>query len=108
MEKVAVIGDKNSVLAFRALGLQVFTPLDSAMIRKTIDRCAREGYGIIYITERFAEMAKETVDRYTEKPTPAIILIPDSKGSLGIGLRNISENVHKAVGMDLFENGGTP
>ncbi|MDD7542955.1 MAG: V-type ATP synthase subunit F, partial [Peptoniphilaceae bacterium] len=44
----------------------------------------------------------ETIARYETEATPAIILIPDSRGSLGIGMKKISENVEKAVGMDIF------
>lgn len=102
MSKVAVIGDPSSVLAFTALGLQVFSPEGEVQIRNRIDHCAREGFAVIYITERYAQLAEETIERYKTQPIPAIILIPDSQGSLGIGMEEISKNVQKAVGMDIF------
>ncbi len=100
--KVAVIGDKGSVLAFRALGLEVFTPVTDGEIRNTVDHLARKDCAVIYITEQFAERIPETIDRYKAKPIPAIILIPNSQGSLGLGMDAISKNVEKAVGMDIF------
>ncbi|HBM80667.1 MAG TPA: V-type ATP synthase subunit F, partial [Clostridiaceae bacterium] len=36
------------------------------------------------------------------KLVPAIILIPGTQGSLGIGLQNIKENVAKAIGVDIL------
>lgn len=44
MYKVAVIGDKGSVLAFRAIGVEVFTPTGADEIRRTVDRLARDQY----------------------------------------------------------------
>ncbi|MCI6156795.1 V-type ATP synthase subunit F [Peptoniphilaceae bacterium SGI.137] len=102
MHKLAVIGDKSSVYAFRALGAEVFSPAEDGELRNTVDHLARKGYAVIYITERFAERIPETIARYETEATPAIILIPDSRGSLGIGMKKISENVEKAVGMDIF------
>ncbi len=102
MHKVAVVGDKSSVLAFRAVGLDVFSPIGNQETRNTVDKLAREGYGVIYITEEHAALIPETIEQYKFKATPAIILIPDSKGSLGIGMQEISKNVEKAVGMDIF------
>ena len=38
MYKIGVVGDKDSVTAFRALGVDVFTVTDEDGARKTIDR----------------------------------------------------------------------
>lgn len=102
MYKTAVVGDRGSVLAFRAIGVDVFSPSGEDSIRNTVDRLARNDYGVIYITEECAIQIKETIDHYKSKPTPAIVLIPSSQGSLGLGMKTISENVEKAVGMDIF------
>lgn len=102
MYKTAVVGDRGSVLAFQAIGVDVFSPSGDDSIRNTLDRLAREDYGVIYITEDYAVRVKETIDHYKTKPTPAIVLIPSSQGSLGLGMKTISENVEKAVGMDIF------
>ncbi|MDD7592705.1 MAG: V-type ATP synthase subunit F [Peptoniphilaceae bacterium] len=102
MHKVAVIGDRASVLAFRALGCDVFTPTEEHDIRRTVDRLAQEDYAVIFMTEELASRAMETVERYKAAAVPAIIMIPNSRGSKGIGMAEISKNVEKAVGMDIF------
>ena len=63
MYKIAVIGDKDSVLAFRALGVHVFTAIEGNDARRIIDKLAKEGYGIIYITEQLAKDIPETIQR---------------------------------------------
>lgn len=102
MRKVAVIGDRSSVLAFRALGVDVFSPIGEKHIRNTIDGLDRQGYGVIYITERYAVQVPEVLERFKTRPIPAVILIPDSQGTLGIGMQEIRDNVEKAVGVDIL------
>lgn len=102
MYKVAVVGDKDSVLAFRALGVEVFTAIDGSEARSVIDKIAKEDYGIIFITEQLAVEIPETIERYNNEVIPAVILIPSNRGSLNIGLENINKNVEKAVGSNIL------
>lgn len=102
MYKVAVMGDVDSVLAFKALGLDVFTPYEKDDIQHTLDRLAKENYGIIYITEQLAVQIPDTIQRYTTKMIPAVILIPSNQGTLHIGLDRINEQVERAVGSNIL------
>ena len=102
MYKIAVIGDKDSVLAFKILGVDVFITLGAQEARKTIDRIAKENYGIIFVTEQLAKDIPETIKRYNGEVILAIILIPSNKGSLNIGLANIDKNVEKAIGSNIL------
>ena len=49
-----------------------------------------------------ASQIPETIRRYDAEISPAIILIPNHKGSLGIGKSRIQENVEKAVGQNIL------
>ena len=105
MYKIGVIGDKDSVLFFKAFGLDVYpvTLEEQDSNRKLVDRLAREDYGIIFITEQIAQTISDTINRYNNSVTPGIILIPSNTGSLGIGLARVSENVERAVGMNILD-----
>lgn len=102
MHKVAVVGDRDSVLGFRALGVHVFIAYEAREARTIIDNIAKENYGVIFITEQLASLIPETIERYYEEITPAVILIPSNQGSLNIGLDNINKNVEKAVGSNIL------
>ena len=102
MFKVAVVGDKDSILAFKALGVDVYPVLQPEEARKVIDRLARDKYGIIFITEQAAQGIPETIDRYNRIMTPAVILIPSNQGTLDIGMQRIKDNVEKAVGSNIL------
>lgn len=103
--KIGVIGDKDSILCFKAFGIDVFTvSIDDAEVnRKIVNQMAREGYGLIFITEQIAQSINETIERYDKEMTPAIILIPSNAGSLNIGLNRIRKNVEKAVGINILD-----
>ncbi len=105
MRKIGVIGDKDSVLCFKAFGLSVYCAdiNEPESSRKMVDKWAREDYGVIFITEPIAETIEATIDRYNRDLTPAIILIPASTGSKGLALSRISRNVEKAVGINILD-----
>ena len=105
MYKIGVVGDKDSILFFKAVGMDVYPVIETEVEenRKLIDGLAREEYGIIFITEQIAQSISETIDRYNNKTTPGIILIPSNAGSLGIGLARVRDNVERAVGMNILD-----
>jgi V/A-type H+-transporting ATPase subunit F len=102
MFKIAVVGDKDSVLAFKALGVDVFTVFNAEDARKVVDTIARDNYGIIFITEQIACLIPDTIDRYDKEIIPAVILIPCNQGTLDIGMNRINKNVEKAVGSNIL------
>lgn len=102
MYKVGVVGDKDSVLAFKALGVDVNTVTDREEARRIVDTMARSNYGVIFITEQIASLIPDTIERYDKEIIPAVILIPSNQGSLSIGMNRINENVEKAVGSNIL------
>lgn len=101
-KKIGVVGDKDSVLAFKALGIDVFPVVEADEARRIVDNCAKNDYAVIFVTEQIAQKIEETITRYNEELLPAIILIPSNQGSLNIGLKRISDSVEKAVGVNIL------
>ena len=103
MYKIAVLGDRESVMGFKALGLEVITAEDSVSAKEILHEKAKDPeYAIIYITEQLAAEIPDEIDKYKDRLTPAIILIPGKAGSLGIGMENISSSVERAIGADIL------
>jgi V/A-type H+-transporting ATPase subunit F len=102
MYKIGAVGERDAIIAFLALGIEIRPVETKEEAMAAIDGMAREGYGIIFLTETIAKDVTETIDRYKNSMLPAIILIPSSKGSLGIGLSRIKDNVEKAIGVDIL------
>ncbi len=104
MYKIGVIGDKQSVQGFKAVGLDVFDCSSKEEAKKTLHEIANDNYAIIYVMESFYEQIIDTINEYNKERLPAIIPIPGMQGSLGIGLGNIKKAVEKAVGADILFN----
>ena len=102
MYKIAVMGDQDSVLGFKALGLEVCPAATAEEGRQALHRMAKENYAIIYMTEQLAAQMSADIARYKDALTPAIILIPGKEGSLGIGMAGVKTAVERAVGADIL------
>lgn len=104
MFKIGVIGGRDTVIGFKALGLDTY-PVDNAEAAKLALRNLvgpESDYAIIYLEESFAEALKQDINRVKESPRPAIILIPGRDGSHGIGMSELREAVDKAVGVAII------
>ncbi len=101
MFKIAVLGDRDSVLGFKALGLDTFPVEDTEEARRALHKLAKEEYAIIYVTEQLAVTLQADIDRYKTAVTPAVILIPGKSGSLGLGAKALQSAVERAVGADI-------
>ena len=93
MYRIGVIGDRDSVLGFQALGLEVCPANSAEDARQALHRMAKEGFAILYLTEQLAAQLGPELARYQSELTPAIILIPGKEGSLGIGMANVKTAV---------------
>jgi V/A-type H+-transporting ATPase subunit F len=105
MYKIGVIGDRESILGFKAVGLDVFPIDDPEEAKKILKRIAKEDFAIIYITEQVYQFMMDEVDEYTDSRLPAIIPIPGKDGTLGIGMTSVKKSVERAVGADILFGG---
>lgn len=102
MYKIAVIGDRDSVLGFMAVGFSVFPTESAEEAVRHLHRLVKEEYAVIYLTEELAEALSEDIAKYKDDPLPAIIPLPSRAGTLGLGLGNIKKSVERAVGADIL------
>ncbi|MEZ7550170.1 V-type ATP synthase subunit F [Streptococcus sp. 20925_1_22] len=100
--KIAVVGNRDTILPFKLIGFQTFLVKEAQETINTLRRLAREDFGIIYLTEDMAADIPETLAYYDQLEIPALVLIPTHKGSTGLALSRIHENVEKAVGQDIL------
>ena len=100
-DRIAVVGDWNSILGFRALGLETFPVKSAEEAKETVRQLAREECAVIYLTEQLAKDMTDTLQRYKDVLRPAIILIPGREGSLGIGKNDIENAIKRAIGTDI-------
>lgn len=107
MAEIAVIGKRDSIYGFSALGFSVFpVPEEKENAKESIKETLRElskgDYGIIFITEEAAAEVPEEIDKYRFLPTPAVILIPGLSGNTGAGEADLEKTVKKAIGSNII------
>lgn len=100
--KIAVMGDYDSIYGFASLGLSTFPVEGQEDAVRTLKNLASSGYGIIYITEELAALTEKQIEKYKEVMTPAIIQIPGVKGNTGDGIKAVRRSVEQAVGSDIL------
>lgn len=105
MYKIGVIGDRESVMGFKALGLDVFPCSDQDEAKKVLHKVAKDNYAIIYIAEGLANDIRSDIDVYNDAILPAIIPIPNKDGATGRGMDSVSKSVERAVGADILFGG---
>lgn len=101
--RIAVVGDRDSVLGFMAVGFEVYEAKNAREAAEAVAKLARDGFAVIYLTQTYAS-APECTDvlaSYSSSPLPAIIPIPDKKGG-GYGEANLRRAVERAIGADII------
>ncbi len=100
---MAVVGERDAVLGFKAIGMKVIPTTTAEETTRALFVLSREGIRVIFITEAAAQQVPEALQRYQNEPV-AIIPIPGSQGSSGYAMARLKANVEKAIGADILFN----
>lgn len=101
MYKIAVVGDKESIFGFSAIGMDIYPAYEEDEIKNLIPKLIEENYAIIYITENVSIKAKKYLEKLQKNKVPAIVTIPSNTGNLQYGENRIKDMVQKAVGIEI-------
>ncbi len=102
--RVGVIGDKDSVLAFKSVGVEVFDATTAEEAHRLIKKLTQEQFAVIFVTETLAADIPDVLAKAKTRPFPAVVPIPTSAFSNGLGMRGIKSDVEKAIGADILFN----
>ena len=101
--KVCAIGDFDTISMFQSLGIQVYPVEQISEARTIFEQVVKEGYHVIFLTEKMAEQMSDMLDRINLNWTPMVALVPDYHGSTGYAFERVRETVKKAIGADIFK-----
>jgi len=102
VSKIAVIGDRTSVIGYRGLGLDAFDVPDVDAARKAWADVLEAGYDVIFVTEDMYGGMIDLVEEVSERATPAVAVIPPAGGGTGVGGERIKRVIEKAIGTDVL------
>lgn len=104
MYKIAVLGDRDSIYGYAALGLDIYPVTNMEDAGRILKKLADDRYAVIYLTEALQAGLVTMIDRYRTDKLPAIIPIPGVSGNTGMGMLNVKKSVEQAVGSDIIFN----
>ena len=101
-ERMAAVGDYESVLPFQAVGVDpYFLGEDASDVELLLRRLSRE-YAVVFLVESCFEDHRNLIDDLNDEFSVSLIPIPSQTGARGVGVENIRSSVERAVGMDIF------
>lgn len=84
MPKVAVLGQRDAVLGFKASGAVAFPADSPEEARKHLKEILDDDYAILLVTEEIAEILEKELDPLYSMPKPVITVLPDSNKPKGM------------------------
>lgn len=101
--KIAIIGSKDAVLGFKALGIDAIAVETSEQAQEVVKKNYDSGaYAALFITEDWVEKIRIFLDELPPRALPAVVAVPSQRGSTGAGMRRIKKIVEQAVGSDIL------
>jgi V/A-type H+-transporting ATPase subunit F len=102
-DKMAILGEGDSVLAFKAGGVDAYYASDREQAKDLLRKLAKE-YAIIFITEKLAGEMDDLLNKFNQSPYPVILPVPSGDGSDGYAKAKMRERMEKALGVDILFN----
>ncbi len=102
--KVAFIGDADSVLGFRALGVETVVPENGDDARDHFQRLVKDRTSVIMITEDLMDDLHDEIEGTVHSAIPSVVVLPGIRGTQKRGEQTIRELIIRAVGVDLMSD----
>lgn len=99
MMKVAVLGEKKLILAFKSLGIDVLGIERDEDFNRAKEKV--DDYGVVFITESIAKKYHKEIQEFYLKTLPAILIIPGTEDKLHVGKDSLKKTIERALGSDL-------
>jgi len=100
--KIAIIGSPQTILGFKALGVEAFPVFSAEEGRKVLQKISGGDYAILLVTEDWVHALAEELDDLKSRALPAVTILPSQLGSLGMGNKELRKIVEQAIGSDIL------
>lgn len=102
--RLAVVGERATVVAFEGLGIAAFPVASVEEARKTVSRLMKKKeHAVIFVTEDIGKDIPDVIAESATEYAPSVVLVPSSAGSQQIGLRKLSRVLKRALGTDVLK-----
>ena len=98
--KMAIVGAAESIMVFKAAGVDAFPAADEKSARDTLKRVARE-YPVVFLSEEYAAPLADLLKRFDEEAYPVVLPIPSGR-ERGYGEAFLKDAMERALGVDIL------
>ena len=102
MSEIAMIGDRDSILGFKALGVAVFPVNIKSESAEVLREIVKQEYKVAFITEQMSPSPEEIASIIGDRTFPVVTMIPSNRGSTGLAMQRLQTLVRKAAGADIL------
>ena len=96
-DKIAVLGNKDIVVLFKAVGCDVLSPAGREKIRATLNKLI-QNYKIILIQINYAKLCEDLIEQTRISAYPVIVVIPNKDEQNNYALDKIMTDMERAIG----------
>ena len=102
MSEIAMIGDRDSILGFKALGVAIFPVNNSSESTEALHEIIKQEFKVAFITEQMAPSPEEIASIMGDNTFPVVTMVPSNRGATGLAMQRIQTLVRKAAGADIL------
>lgn len=104
--KVAIIGNENTILPLKSLGIEIFNITTQKSGEEILTRIRNENngndnYAVIFITSDWHKKLETEIAKFKNKILPAIISLPSPIEKQGATLASLEKMMERAIGNKL-------
>jgi V/A-type H+-transporting ATPase subunit F len=97
-----MIGDRDSVLGFKALGVAIFPVNTKVESAEVLQEVVKQEYKVAFITEQMAPSPEEIASVIGDRTFPVVTMVPSNRGSTGLAMQRLQMLVRRAAGADVL------
>ena len=102
MNKIALIGHRDSIIGFKLLGVDLFSVKEPEEVNERLNKIVKEKYAVVFITEEIASQIMHKIEELQKISSISFTIIPGKMGNKNIGLTLLKKNIEKAIGKDIL------
>ena len=102
MSEIAMIGDRDSILGFRALGVAIFPVGTKDESAEALQEVIQQEFKVAFITEQVAPSPEEIANILGDRTFPVVTMVPSNRGSTGLAMQRLQMLVRRAAGADIL------
>ncbi|HER24902.1 MAG TPA: V-type ATP synthase subunit F [Candidatus Atribacteria bacterium] len=102
MYKIALIGNRDTIIGFKLLGVSLFPTVKKDETMEILDKLVNEEYAAIFVTEDIACQIFEEIKNLQKTSFASITIIPNKLETKCLGLKTLRKNIEKAIGTDIL------